>query len=43
MSFTAIEINQKKGIQETRIPERFKIKSGNVYLKKFRLMNLGKI
>jgi antitoxin VapB len=34
MAFEAIEIKQKKGIQEIRIPERLKIKGGKVYLKK---------
>lgn len=34
MAFEAIKIKQKKGIQEIRIPERLKIKGGNVYLKK---------
>jgi len=34
MAFEAIEIKQKKGIQEIRIPDRLKIKGGKVYLKK---------
>ncbi len=34
MAFETIEIKQKKGIQEIRIPERLKIKGGKVYLKK---------
>lgn len=34
MAFEAIEIKQKKGIQEIRIPGRLKIKGGKVYLKK---------
>ncbi len=34
MAFEAIEIKQKKGIQEIRIPDRLKIKGSKVYLKK---------
>lgn len=34
MAFEVIEIKQRKGIQEIRIPERMKIKGGKVYIKK---------